>query len=93
MHDVGAIIGSIFVGAITGSLFVSISSINQFTSFYGFICLILCAVHTKWICTRPHVSTQGYLFVSFIAILLAYCQGPFRYLQTYLSSSLSADMT
>ena len=85
MHVVGAIIGSLFVGAITGSLFVSIVGINQSISFYGFICLILCAVHTKWICTCPRVSTQGYLFVSFIVILLAtYFQGPFRFLRNYL---------
>ena len=55
------------VGAIIGFLFVSITGINQFTSFYGFICLISCAVHSKWICTRPNVSSQGYLLVSFIA--------------------------
>ena len=73
-----------FVGAITGSLFVSIASINQFTSFYGFICLILCFVQSKWICTRPHVSTQGYLFVSFIVILLSNCQEPFGFLRNYL---------
>jgi hypothetical protein len=62
---------------------VIIAGINQSTPFYGFICLIPCTVHTKWICTRPYVFTQGYLFLfEYFPCLIG--QGPLGFLQNYL---------
>ena len=56
------------------------------TSLFHFMGLFVssCTVHTKWICTRPHVSTLWYLFVSFCVFSWPNWSRSLGFLQNYL---------
>ena len=53
-----------------------------------------CTVAIKWLCTRPHVLTQGYLYVSFCIFSLVWNlakQSCPNYCHLYLGPDLVTD--